>query len=1178
MQNRTFVRAGVLLAAFLLLSPTLSFAQTINASLSGAVTDSTGGVVPGVELDLTSQETGARATYISDDQGRFSFQNLTPGTYDLRATLTGFKEYVQSGIELNINQKARLNVILQVGEVTETVEVVGQPSQLNFENATREEGISPETLQTLPLLFNSGPRSSASFAILMPGVATGATNSAYDSRINGGLVSGDEAIVDGVSMQQGTMSQSGMISINQDFPYSPDMVSEIKVLTSNYEPQYGGTAGATIIAETKAGTGEFHGSGFWYHRNSALNAAAFDQQKSFQLQHNMGFNVGGPVKLPGIWSDKVKTYFYFNHEQWRINGGASSNRISIPSLKNRQGDFSDWIDSSTGNLIPVYDPDTLRANPNYDPTQAAGVNNLPYLRDQFPGNIIPQDRWANSFALSYFRYLPDPTRPGALLNYDAPPVPDIILANTKYYFYRIDTNIGEKDQLYWSSWSQWAPKNTATALPVQLANNTYTDPQNSWVNRLNWTHTFSPNLINHFAIGYLNRNEGYGSINEAYIDDFPKIPGVAAYTHVPVINFSDGYESYSTTNGFGPPNTTTRPTVVGNTLTTWVKGDHTFKFGAEYRDLGQNFHDATNQAGSYSFNRGTTGLFLAGQAGNPVASFLLEQVGSGNVTFRSVDAWYVRQKALAFYGGDTWKMTPKLTLNYGLRWDVFTPAVETRNNSSFFDPTLANPAAGGLLGGLAFADEFEQRTGRNHPEKTWKGGWAPRIGIAYAWDDKTVIRTGYGIFFHQAYCPGWGGCTSLDGYNANPSFSSTNNGMVAAFVLSEGFPQNFERPPFLEPGYQNGQGIYYRPFDANERAYSQQWNLTVERELVQDMMLSVGYVGNTAIHLPSAMAPPNVLNPSLLSQGVALDAIFQPGMTELNGAAIPYDGWIEQMTGCDPSVAQALLPYPQYCGSIQGIDENAGNSSYHSLQLKVDKRFTQGTFLLVSYTWSKLITTSQQTNEPTSGTWSGQGSTISPFERGRTKTLAVDDVPQTLSISFIYELPGIGDGAVRSITSGWALTNIFRATSGVPFYFRDSPNCTLPGQFRMRCIPNYNDGSLYAQDKGSFDPANGPLFNASAFETIQPYEQGTGTPITNERGFGYYNHDFSVVKNTPIGEVARFQLRFEFFNLWNWHTFTGSSNWGSLPFDVSLSSSDFGTWNGTVSQPRVIQLGARLEF
>jgi hypothetical protein len=404
--------------------------------------------------------------------------------------------------------------------------------------------------------------------------------------------------------------------------------------------------------------------------------------------------------------------------------------------------------------------------------------------------------------------------------------------------------------------------------------------------------------------------------------------------------------------------------------------------------------------------------------------------------------------------------------------------------------------------------------------------------------------------------------------------------MVAAFILSEGFPQNFERPPFLNAGYMNGRGTQYRPFDANQRAYSQQWNLTVEREIGKDIMVSTAYVGNTAIHLPSAVAPPNVLNPSLLSMGNSLESIFEPGQTELNGVRVPYDGWIDQLSaaGCDPSVAQAMLPFPQYCSRLQGTDENAGNSSFHSLQLKVDKRFSRGTFLLVSYTWSKLITTSQQSNEPITGTWSGQGSTISPFERNRAKVLSNDDVPQTLSVSFIYDLPGVGEGAIRAITGGWALTSIFRATSGVPFYFRDAPNCILPAQFRMRCIPGYDDRTLYAQPKESFDPAKGPIFSVGAFETIQPYDQGAGTPMTNERGFGFYNHDFSVIKNTPIGEHARLQLRFEFFNLWNWHTFTGRGVLGSLPFNTSLASPDFGYWNGTVSQPRIIQLGARLEF
>jgi hypothetical protein len=1161
-----------------------SLAQSFNASLTGVVADATGAVIPGVEVSLTRTDTGAQSTFVTDDQGRYSFPNLTPGVYELRAMMTGFKEYVQTGIELAINAKARLNVTLQIGEVTETVQVMGSASQLNFDNATREEGISPDTLHKLPLLVSGTVRSAANFAVLMPGVSTGGGNSAFDARINGGIQSGDEAVLDGVSMQQGTMSQSGMISISQDFPFSPDMVSEVKVLTSNYEPQYGGTAGATIIAETKSGTNEFHGSGFWFHRNSVLNARQFGRpDRPFNLQHNFGANVGGPVRLPGAWSDSVKTYFYFNHEQFRINGGASAPLITIPTLKMREGDFSEWRDTA-GNLIPIYDPLTLRANPNFNPAQDPGPNNLPYLRDQFMGcdgnspNVICSNRFANSWALAWLKHLPNPTFGDRFTqNYQAPPVPDILLANTKYYFWRIDTNIGDKNHIYLSSWSQWAPANYNSTLPRPIASESITDPQNSWVNRLNITRTYSPNLLQHFSIGYLNRNEGYGSMNQEFVDEFPKVPGVAGYSAPPQISFSDGYQTFGNSTGDNKGNVTTRPTVIGNTLFTWVKGPHTLKWGSEYRDLGQNFHDGTNLSGSFFFGRGPTSV-RGIPSGHPLASFLLEQVSSGSAAFRTVDAHYARQKAIAFYGGDTWKFTPKWTFNYGVRWDTFTPAVEKYDRLAFFDPTLMNPV--GRLGALAFADEFRARTGRRHPEETWKGGWAPRLGLAYAMNDKTVVRTGYGIFYHQAYCPGWGGCMSLDGYNANPSFSGGLDGLEAAFILSQGFPQNFEKPPFLEADFRNGQGLLYRPFEANRRAYSQQWNLTVERAVTRDFMTSFAYVGNAGRRLPSFLAPINALNPSLLSMGENLRAVFEPGQTELHGVPAPYAGWAEQMTGCSPTVAQAMLPYPQYCDRLQGINENAGVSSYHSFQAKVDKRFSAGTFLLVSYTLQKLLTTSGQTNEAVgTSAWGGFGGVISPFERQRAKALANDDVPQILSVSFIYELPWRNEpGVLGALIGNWSATSIFRYSSGLPFYFRGS-NCNIPGQFRMGCLPNYNPSSLFAQSKGDFDPGQGPLFNADAFEgPVFNYTQGTGSVITNERGFAFYNHDFSLVKNNPIAERANFQFRAEFFNLWNWHTFTSSGTWGGQAFNTGVGSANFGTWNGSVSAPRTIQFSARLEF
>jgi len=258
-----------------------------------------------------------------------------------------------------LGTQVRADVTLPVGGLQDRVEVTSGTSVLNT-TATQEHGITPETLQQLPLLMNSGPRAAAGFAILMPGVSTGGGSNAFDARINGGLQSGDEATVDGVSMQQGFMSQGGMVSIFQDFPMSPDMVSEVKVLTSNYAPEYGSSTSGQIMAVTRSGGSSFHGAGFIYHRDDSLKGTQWgaDSKPEFN-RNNYGANIGGPGKLPGLWNDKVKSFFFFNYEGYRQTGGSNAPTLSIPSLLERNGDFTDWRDGS-GNLIPIYDPATLR--------------------------------------------------------------------------------------------------------------------------------------------------------------------------------------------------------------------------------------------------------------------------------------------------------------------------------------------------------------------------------------------------------------------------------------------------------------------------------------------------------------------------------------------------------------------------------------------------------------------------------------------------------------------------------------------------------------------------------------------------------------------------------------------------------------------------------------------------
>jgi outer membrane receptor protein involved in Fe transport len=1169
--------------ALLLLVPAATSGQSVNGAILGVVKDPSGAVVADVALTLRNVATSQTiATAISGGSGEYAFRNLSPAKYAVEAIKSGFQQVTRPDIDVTLSSVQRVDITLPIGAQETHIEVVGGSSVLSV-TGTQEHGISPETLNQLPLLMNSGPRAAAAFATLMPGVSTGGGNNAFDARINGGLQSGDEASLDGVSMQQGFMSQGGMVSIFQDFPMSPDMVSEVKVLTSNYAPEYGSSTSGQIMAVTKSGGSSFHGAAFEFHRDDSLKSLQWGaKEKPAFKRNNYGANIGGPAKVPILWSDSIKSYFYFNYEGYRQTGGSNQPTLSIPSTQERNGDFSDWRDAS-GNLIPIYDPLTLR------PDGKGG-----YIKDQFMGcdgnspNVICANR-ISPLVKPYLAALPTPNKGGPLNNYLGPAIPDTILGNSDYYMARFDLQVKNSDHVFASTWHQRAPAKFVSVLPQPIASETYSDPQNSWVSRLNWDRTFNSNLLNHMSMGYLNRNEGYGSVNQAFVNDFPKIKGVAAYNVPPQMSFSDGFAQYGQSAGINIGNVTTRPTFIINDSVTLTRGVHTLKVGAEYRKIMGNIHSNGGQAGNFSFGRGSTGI-VGVNSGSPVASFLLGAVDSASATFRAVNSAYPRQNAYILFAGDTWRVNDKLTVDYGLRWDYYSPSSEKFNRFSFFDPTGANPGAAGRPGRLAFAgDSFGAASyGKRYPEKDFYGGFAPRFGAVYRLSDRTVIRSGWGIFYMQAFYPGWGGGISQDGFSTTPSFNTSLGGIQPAFFLEQGLPQNFERPPLIKSDYRNGQGLLYRPVDANKRPYSHQWNITVDRELGRSVALSVAYVGSAGRRLPSSIDPLNAIDPKYLSMGDALNREFKPGMTSLEGVPLPYAGWVEQMTGCAPSVAQALRPFPQYCDSLQGLNENHGTSRYNSLQVKLEKRFSKGIYALVSYTLSKTISSASDNTQRGAGTWSGLQGVISPFEKQRNEVIAATDTPHVLSTAFVYELPvGHGrkylnqGGPANVLIGGWQASTIFKYSSGLPLYFR-SGFCNVPGAFSAGCIPAItNLGSVFAQKKSGYDPASGPLFNQSAFEPVSAFNfyYGKGNRIEESvRGYGYHNQDLSFIKNTRMGGNTNLQIRFEIFNLWNWHMFTNPGEWGGLAFNNNLASPDFGKWNGSVTEPRTMQVAARFEF
>lgn len=1161
--------------AVLLACPAALLAQSSSASINGQVTDPSGASVTNAEVTLKSVNSEFLRKEHTNSEGLFSFPNIQQGTYELEVNAPGFKSYTQKDIVIRQYETFRVPVSLQLGEASQKIEVTEAVSALNVETPEVKGTIARTEIEALPLQVAGGQRSSAQFVTLLPGVTPGGGQSdAFQARFNGGQRFSDEAILDGVTMQEGLLSQSGMVAIQNDFPIAPEAVNEISVLTSNYDVQYGASSAAVIIATTKQGTNQFHGGAYEYHRNTVFNARPWGSaQRPRVLQNDFGGYLGGPVKWRPLWNNKLKTYFFGHHERFRSVGSTTKPVFTLPTEKMRRGDFSEWPN-------PIYDPNTTRVNPSYNSGAPTGPNNLPYLRDQFMGcngnqpNVIcgSDPRLASSLAQQWLKLLPLPNRPGITANYEAPiGLASSLNANTNQYDARGDAYLGEKDHFSGTYHYRGTLPFTQAALPAALDTNNTRIPNYSHIARGNWDRSFSPTLVNNFNIGYLNLPTTVYNSSDCCVSQVPKIAGVYSNKHAPAIRFGDGYAAFSGNADFF----TTRPTWAVNDSMILVRGRHQFKFGGEWRSVKYPTFTEANGSGTFNFVPDTTSL-RGINSGNSMASFLLGTVDSASATFYTLPRWTPTGSSYGFFAGDQWKATNKLNVTLGLRWDVYNPSIEASDKTSFFDPYGPNPGAGGRPGRLAFAGTKwgDASFGRRAPEHTFYKAFGPRIGLAYSLNEATVVRAGYGLFFEQNFYPGWNGGIATDGFNSTAAFSSGLGGLEPAFLLQNGFPQNFPKPPFISSSQLNGLGApNYRPFDANELPYEQQWNLTVERKITQTMYLAVGYVGNKGTRLLSNINPINALNPSLLSMGDKLFAQFAPGQTELNGVRIPYAGWREQLRGCAPSVAQALLPFPQYCGNIYGQNENVGNSTYHSLQAKLEQRFSNGLFFLASYTWSKSLTSSD----------SAQASTnprlFSPFEQKRNKSYSDTDVPHVFAASFTYQLPvgrgkrflGNSNSFLNYLIGGWDFTGITRINSGLPVGFRSS-YCNVPGQFAAACIPGTIPGqNVLAQSNGSFNPTK-PRYNRAAFEPASSFNfyYGKGSRFTNVRGFPYKNQDLALYKNIPFTERVNLQLRFEAFNVFNNHIFTS--------FNTNVASPSFGLWTGGVSAPRNLQLGGKISF
>jgi len=468
---------------------------------------------------------------------------------------------------------------------------------------------------------------------------------------------------------------------------------------------------------------------------------------------------------------------------------------------------------------------------------------------------------------------------------------------------------------------------------------------------------------------------------------------------------------------------------------------------------------------------------------------------------------------------------------------------------------------------------------------------APRAGVAWRLADRgsLLIRGGYGLFYTQAFYPGWGAGISLDGFNPSVAFNNSLGGYEPAFYLDSGFPA-YSKEPNLSASADNGKnGPIYRPTYGNHLSNTQQWNLSIEHKFGAKGFGSIAYVASKGTHLPSQMQPLNYLNPSQLSMGNDLNDVFAADTPSLHGVSQPYPGWAQQLLSgsCAPTVAQALVQYPQYCGGLTGNNENQGTSHYNSMQAKYGRNLAGGFYMEANYTLSRLTTNASSTTQSTAN-YGGIGAVINPYQGSRNMSLSPDDITNTAAVMAVYEVPfGKGkpylnnDGVLGRVVGGWTLASSMKFTSGMPLYFRDSQVCGLPGQFQAACIPAIT-GDVLAQSWGNVN-VNRPMYNTGAFEPTSSFNGfylGTGPRVSHVRGSPYRGVNLSLARKFAIKERLNFEIRAEAFNVFNLHYFTcdGQAFGDCIPFNNDPSSSSFGTWNGTVTQPRNIQMVARITF
>jgi Carboxypeptidase regulatory-like domain/TonB dependent receptor len=1165
---RTVVRFLCLsFAAMFLAGMTAELLSAQSSTVSGHVADSAGLPVPSARVDIVSMTTRETNSALTNGEGYFLLPPLTPGSYVIHAAAPGFGQVTIDKVTVEVGSARSIDVTLSPAGLTENVSVTAAPPELVTDQPDRGNVIESQFVQNTPLNVRN-PLQLINFAqAVTPYVGLGSTSGNNDVsqaltntfRINGGKMNTTDSLLDGAAN-----TTEYDLHAEADIP-QVDAIQEFKVLTSAYSPEWGRTSGGIVTFATKSGTNQLHGSIFEYARNSAFDANGFNANAAgsslphFQ-RNQFGGAVGGPVSLANLYHGRDRTFFYATFERL-IQSKAGSFLGTVPTALERQGDFSQTRDTN-GNLIVIYDPRTTML----DPTAPAGTTR--YVRTPFQNNVI-LSQYFNTVGLSLLKNYPLPNRPGqgasSVNNYfsNAPTTGTQNTVNV-----RIDHRLNQAHSIF-GRWD-WFQRYNNPADPygngLSAGLNKQRLPGYNWMIDHSWV--LSPNLVfeHHIAYGHQesNRTPAGSGFNPTQLGFDPSVvaglralafPDVTSVTRISGLGPTGGLEAdYGTFFEYAA-------------ALSQLQGKHSLKYGFDFRYFPQGLSIASlvTVTANSNFTGGPNPQAPAGTSGSGIADLLLgaATVSSGYApAYRSVHPYY------ALYAQDEFRATSKLTLTYGLRYNLELGLKEDKNQYSFLDLTSPSPlnfqvtSLGPLTGGPGFVgvNGASQRIQTSQTKN-----FDPRLGIAYRVNQKTVLRGGFGIFHHPPFdSPS---TSSSSGFApTTTSRPALADGVTPQFNLSNPFPQGLIPPTGNSLGLstlagQNISGL----FREDTISYSEQWSLDVQRELPKNFVVTIGYAGNRALGLYEP-ANYNQLPDRYLALGSQL----------LAQVANPFYGVITDQTSTlsAPTLqyGQLLRPHPQFL-NMTTLASPIGQSTYHALQLSIEHRFSNSLALLFSYTHSKLI---DNIGDYSTFLFAAGGQPQNNNCVRCDRSISVQDLPNVVRLSGQYELPFgrnkrfASKGWLAHAVGGFMVGSFFTYDDGLPVAV-SSPNFSnsFGGGVGMR--PNAT--GIPTSVPGGRQMKNGGLyFNPVAFSPTASFQFGNAARyLSDVRAPGTFNWDMLASKRISLGESVTLDFRGEFFNALNSVQFAGPN--------TNISSSSFGQiFLNQVNSPRQVQVSLRLSF